>query len=489
MPSRGSARKLALERPGRPRRGPPTSSLRLTGVRSVGALREGGKDNGVRGWGYRHRRESEYRSRVIASLSAGVAFRDLTQQFAASLPGLTPRAALRSQEAVAKLGVDREPPGGIPMDAPRAIPYRGGCLDAAKEDPMTRPAQVIDPAGLPFLRFVQALRRCTSLEELGRAFTAGFGRLLAVPMFGFNVVHPGTTRLRHTNAVHVSDVFVERYIREVMDEDPLRVGAHESGRAVYNLGLMSPLEWEESEAYRRAFHLQRMRHVVEAPMMVAGEPVGSVHFATSAHEHDLGVADIQLTEALADAMAQTVVEIDSLERLTRERDEARVALDVAGVAVVVSDLRAMELRLNDAARMLVRDVADADERLHRLLGRRGEPWATSRRVEVELVTGEAGTLQADCTPLDGGVVGVLALLHDHPRISPPMLAGLTPREAEVAQLVVDGLADREIAEQLFLSRHTVSQYVKRIYRKLDVESRVGLTRLLLGASTVRSPAT
>ena len=56
---------------------------------------------------------------------------------------------------------------------------------------------------------------------------------------------------------------------------------------------------------------------------------------------------------------------------------------------------------------------------------------------------------------------------------------LTPREREVALLVVDGHSDREIAQRLHLSHHTVSQYVKRIYRKLDVASRVALTRLLL----------
>jgi DNA-binding NarL/FixJ family response regulator len=60
----------------------------------------------------------------------------------------------------------------------------------------------------------------------------------------------------------------------------------------------------------------------------------------------------------------------------------------------------------------------------------------------------------------------------------PLLA-LTPREREVAALVVEGLADREIAERLYLSRYTVTQYVKRIYRKLGVASRVELTRLLL----------
>ena len=55
-------------------------------------------------------------------------------------------------------------------------------------------------------------------------------------------------------------------------------------------------------------------------------------------------------------------------------------------------------------------------------------------------------------------------------------------------LVVDGLADREIAERLFLSHHTVSQYVKRIYRKLGVDSRVGLTRVLLAPARRRSAA-
>lgn len=56
---------------------------------------------------------------------------------------------------------------------------------------------------------------------------------------------------------------------------------------------------------------------------------------------------------------------------------------------------------------------------------------------------------------------------------------LTPREREVALLVIDGCSDREISQPLYLSHDTVSQYVKRIYRKLDVTSRVALTRLLL----------
>jgi DNA-binding NarL/FixJ family response regulator len=80
------------------------------------------------------------------------------------------------------------------------------------------------------------------------------------------------------------------------------------------------------------------------------------------------------------------------------------------------------------------------------------------------------------------LTAVLEVQRERPEVAPGALAPLTQREAEVAVLIAEGLADREIAERLFLSHHTVSQYVKRIYRKLEVGSRVGLTRLLLGAT-------
>lgn len=48
---------------------------------------------------------------------------------------------------------------------------------------------------------------------------------------------------------------------------------------------------------------------------------------------------------------------------------------------------------------------------------------------------------------------------------------LSPRENEILGLVAQGLGNREIAEQLHLSRHTVECHVKHIYRKLAVSSR------------------
>ncbi len=49
--------------------------------------------------------------------------------------------------------------------------------------------------------------------------------------------------------------------------------------------------------------------------------------------------------------------------------------------------------------------------------------------------------------------------------------GLTPREKETLQAMVDGLTIKEIAARLELSYHTIDGYVRSIYSKLHVSSR------------------
>lgn len=49
--------------------------------------------------------------------------------------------------------------------------------------------------------------------------------------------------------------------------------------------------------------------------------------------------------------------------------------------------------------------------------------------------------------------------------------GLTVRESEVASLLVQGLSNREIAESLTISEHTVKTHLKGIFHKAGVTSR------------------
>ncbi|MBN6039703.1 AAA family ATPase [Amycolatopsis sp. 195334CR] len=54
---------------------------------------------------------------------------------------------------------------------------------------------------------------------------------------------------------------------------------------------------------------------------------------------------------------------------------------------------------------------------------------------------------------------------------------LTDTERDVAELVAQGLTNRQVAARMFVSPHTVHAHLGRIFRKLDVNSRVELTGL------------
>jgi len=64
---------------------------------------------------------------------------------------------------------------------------------------------------------------------------------------------------------------------------------------------------------------------------------------------------------------------------------------------------------------------------------------------------------------------------------------LTPREAEVLQLLTSGLTQQEIARQLVISESTVASHIEHILEKLDVHSRAQAVALALRSGLVGSP--
>jgi DNA-binding CsgD family transcriptional regulator len=56
-------------------------------------------------------------------------------------------------------------------------------------------------------------------------------------------------------------------------------------------------------------------------------------------------------------------------------------------------------------------------------------------------------------------------------------AALTTSELTVARLVAEGLTNREVAERLFVSPHTVNSHLRHVFLKLGITSRVELARV------------
>jgi DNA-binding CsgD family transcriptional regulator len=46
-------------------------------------------------------------------------------------------------------------------------------------------------------------------------------------------------------------------------------------------------------------------------------------------------------------------------------------------------------------------------------------------------------------------------------------------------LVAEGLTNRQVAERMFLSRHTVDFHLRQVFRKLGINSRVELVAVAL----------
>jgi DNA-binding CsgD family transcriptional regulator len=112
--------------------------------------------------------------------------------------------------------------------------------------------------------------------------------------------------------------------------------------------------------------------------------------------------------------------------------------------------------------------------------------------EAGAAFGTTGAVITACEPvIDGGaLVGVLVCLgpsiadagREAPRSRSDRSAfgweSLTDSERSIADLIAEGLTNREVATRLFLSPHTVDAHLRHIFRKLDIRSRVELARMV-----------
>jgi len=124
------------------------------------------------------------------------------------------------------------------------------------------------------------------------------------------------------------------------------------------------------------------------------------------------------------------------------------------------------------AEIIVATIFDDDAHLFDAMEAGATGYLLKEHSREELVAG-LEDLRAGRPPISPSVVRRL-VAHFHERRA-PSASNLTPREQEVLQLIAKGLNRTDVADLLELSKHTVSDYIKIIYRKLDVSSRAEAT--------------
>jgi LuxR family transcriptional regulator, maltose regulon positive regulatory protein len=148
----------------------------------------------------------------------------------------------------------------------------------------------------------------------------------------------------------------------------------------------------------------------------------------------------------------------------------------------------------ERARSLLEDAADRFQRS-------GAPYeAAEARIELAttlLALARTDDAQRDAagaleTLLDlGAKLGAERarwLLRGDARRNEPSRLSVTPREREVLGLLAEGLTNRQIAERLVVSEHTVHRHVTNILRKLDLPSRTAAAAYAVRSGLLEDPA-
>lgn len=342
------------------------------------------------------------------------------------------------------------------------------------------------------LQFVADVARADTISDLETRYLDGIRDFVGGFAAGLYVLNPFTHGAESYAARGVSDFFLSRYEELGRAHDPVLERALADGVAVDNRMLMSAEEWCRLPVYGEVFGLHRMTGLLEVPLLEGDEAIGTLNFGRNASDGPFTAQERALAQAIARLVGVALVSVRERDRLARERDRTIAALELCSEAVVLTDLRANQRRVNAATRALLARLTDSDSALDELMAHPVSRFAAAapsgaaqcHEIEVRMVDGRVARLRARSTAVERDPSVIVSFLEltggvDAPSLPAALAGALTPREREVACFAAAGLHDAEIAERLHLSPYTVKQYLKASYSKLGVRSRVDLTRLTL----------
>jgi DNA-binding CsgD family transcriptional regulator len=165
-----------------------------------------------------------------------------------------------------------------------------------------------------------------------------------------------------------------------------------------------------------------------------------------------------------------------LQQFLRKHRSVRGPVVFLGPRSMLSNAAASRL-VAPADEILLRDIA------HRMVSEGGSGFQ-----EITLSASQRLLIRCEKV-LDGAVpIGIMMELRaaatpeldidDSAVESRPQRTELTRAEEGVAELVVEGLTNKQMAEQLFVSHYTIDSHLRSIFKKLGVSSRLELKRIL-----------
>ena len=182
-----------------------------------------------------------------------------------------------------------------------------------------------------------------------------------------------------------------------------------------------------------------------------------------------GVRDMLEAEGDIKVIGEAGTASGALARIPALRPDVAV-LDVRlpdGDGVTVC--REIRSRMPEVACLMLTSFADDDALMDAVLA--GASGYVLKQIRGTDLVGAVRTVAAGQSMLDPRAAGqLMARLRGQTAAKDP-LAGLTPQEKRILELIGEGLTNRQIGEHLFLAEKTVKNYISGLFAKLGMERR------------------
>ena len=182
-----------------------------------------------------------------------------------------------------------------------------------------------------------------------------------------------------------------------------------------------------------------------------------------------GVRDLLEAESDVKVVGEAGTASSALARIPALRPDVAV-LDVRlpdGDGVTVC--REIRSRMPEVACLMLTSFGDDAALFDAIMA--GAAGFVLKQIRGTDLVGAVRTVASGQSTLDPGAAGqVMARLRGH-REKPGPLAGLTPQERRILELIGEGLTNRQIGERMFLAEKTVKNYISVLFAKLGMERR------------------
>jgi DNA-binding NarL/FixJ family response regulator len=183
-----------------------------------------------------------------------------------------------------------------------------------------------------------------------------------------------------------------------------------------------------------------------------------------------GVKDMLEAEGDIKVIGEAGTASSALARIPALRPEVAV-LDVRlpdGDGVTVC--REIRSRMPEVACLMLTSFGDEDALLDAIMA--GAAGYVLKQIRGSDLVGAVRTVAGGQSMLDPRAASqLMARLRGQSVAKHDPLAGLTPQERRILELIGEGLTNRQIGERMFLAEKTVKNYISGLFAKLGMERR------------------